>query len=244
MKTVGIIPARYSSTRLPGKPLIDICGHPMIWWVYHRTLKAKKISEIYVATDDIRIEKVCRENNIPVLMTVADHTTAANRLYEVSKTVDADLYIQINGDEPLISTDAITAAIPEEVCLEREFGTNVITEIENTAELMDSSNIKVVFDEDMNARDMSRNPIPYPYKSINFKYYKHVGIISYNKKMLEFYANSEPGRFEKIEGIDTLRFIDYGKQLRLVYVPHCFSFSVDTEKDLEIVRERLMHEER
>ena len=64
------------------------------------------------------------------------------------------------------------------------------------------------------------------------------------KKMLEFYANSEPGRFEKIEGIDTLRFIDYGKQLRLVYVPHCFSFSVDTEKDLEIVRERLMHEER
>ena len=92
--------------------------------------------------------------------------------------------------------------------------------------------------------NMSRNPIPYPYKSINFKYYKHVGIISYNKKMLEFYANSEPGRFEKIEGIDTLRFIDYGKQLRLVYVPHCFSFSVDTEKDLEIVRERLMHEER
>ncbi len=242
MKTVGIIPARYNSTRLPGKPLIDICGHPMIWWVYHRTRNAKKLDEIYVATDDVRIENVCRENDIPVLMTVSDHATAANRLYEVSKVVDADLYIQINGDEPLISTDAIAAAIPEDVCLDREFGTNIITEIENTAELMDSSNIKVVFDENMNARYMSRNPIPYPYKSINFKYYKHVGIIGYNKKMLEFYANSKPGRFEIIEGIDTLRFIDYGKQLKLVYVPHCFSFSVDTEKDLEIVRERLLHE--
>lgn len=107
---------------------------------------------------------------------------------------------------------------------------------------MDSSNIKVVFDAEMNAMYMSRNPIPYPYKSVNFEYYKHVGIIGYNKKMLEFYAKSKPGRFEVIEGIDTLRFIDYGKQLKLIYVPHCFSFSVDTEKDLEIVRERLIHE--
>lgn len=242
MKTVGIIPARYHSTRLPGKPLIDICGHPMIWWVYHRTKETPKLDEIYVATDDERIEKVCRENSIPVLMTFSDHATAANRLYEVSKTVDADLYIQINGDEPLISTGAIAAAIPEKICLDREFGTNIITEIENTAELMDSSNIKVVFDENMNARYMSRNPIPYPYKSIDFTYYKHVGIIGYNKKMLDFYANSRPGRFEKIEGIDTLRFIDYGKQLQFIYVPHCFSFSVDTEKDLEIVRERMQHE--
>lgn len=242
MKAVGIIPARYCSTRLPGKPLIDICGYPMIWWVYNRTRNVRNVDEIYVATDDTRIELECNRHHIPVIMTSDRHSTAANRLYEVSKLIDADFYIQVNGDEPLINTEAIAAAIPNEICVEREFGTNIITEIDNTAQLMDSSNIKVVFDEDMNARYMSRNPIPFPYKSVDFEYYKHVGIIGYNKRMLEFYANSKPGRFEVIEGIDTLRFIDYGKQLKLIYVPHCLSLSVDTEKDLEIVKERLIHE--
>lgn len=242
MKVVGIIPARYCSTRLPGKPLIDICGYPMVWWVYNRARNTRNVDQIYVATDDVRIESECKKYHIPVIMTSNVHSTAANRLYEVSRVVDADLYIQINGDEPLINTEAIAAAIPDEIFVEREFGTNIITEINNTAQLMDSSNIKVVFDAEMNAMYMSRNPIPYPYKSVNFEYYKHVGIIGYNKKMLEFYAKSKPGRFEVIEGIDTLRFIDYGKQLKLIYVPHCFSFSVDTEKDLEIVRERLIHE--
>lgn len=242
MRIIGIIPARYGSTRLPGKPLIDICGRPMIWWVYNRTRNTRKIDEIYVATDDTRIELECMKYHIPVVMTSGSHPTAAQRLYEVSRTIDADLYIQINGDEPLIDTNAITAAIPSELCTEREFGTNIITNISNTVELMDPSNIKVVFGEDMNARYMSRTPIPYPYKSIKFDYYKHVGIIGYNKKMLEFYANSKPGRFETIEGIDTLRFIDYGKQLKLIYVPQCLSFSVDTEKDLEIVRERMKTE--
>ena len=93
----------------------------------------------------------------------------------------------------------------------------------------------VEFDENMNALFMSRAPIPHPFMAIDFNYYKHVGIIGYNKKMLDFYKNSQPGRFETIEGIDTLRFLDYGKQLRLTIVPSCHSLSVDTQKDLEIV---------
>ena len=93
----------------------------------------------------------------------------------------------------------------------------------------------MVFDENMNALYMSRTPIPYPFKAIDFKYYKHVGIIGYNKKMLDFYRNTKPGRFELIEGIDTLRFLDYGKQLKLSLVESCHSLSVDTEKDLEMV---------
>lgn len=113
---------------------------------------------------------------------------------------------------------------------------NVITPIDKAVLVMDPTNIKMVFDDDMNALYMSRTPIPYPYKSIEYTYYKHVGIIGYNKKMLDFYANSTPGRFETIEGIDTLRFLDYGKQLKLVKVDACESLSVDTEKDLEVVR--------
>lgn len=235
MKVVGIIPARYGSTRLPGKPLKDICGHPMIWWVYKRVYSVKKLDEVYVATDDSRIEKVCKENGIPVVMTSTDHRAAAHRLQEVSETIKADFYIQLNGDEPLINTDAIEAAIPDEVPQDREFGTNVITEMEDPAQVMDASNIKMVFDENMNALYMSRTPIPYPFKAIDFKYYKHVGIIGYNKKMLDFYKKSDPGRFELIEGIDTLRFLDYGKQLKLSLVSGCHSLSVDTEKDLEMV---------
>lgn len=235
MKVVGIIPARYASTRLPGKPLKDILGHPMIWWVYHRVASVNQLDAIYVATDDRKIENVCKKCQIPVLMTKNTHYTAANRLQEVSERITADFYLQLNGDEPLINKEAIVAAIPEEIPLDREFGTNVITEINNPAQVIDSSNIKVVFDNAMNATYMSRTPIPYPFKELKFQYYKHIGIIGYNKKMLDFYSISKPGQFEIIEGIDTLRFIDYNKQLKLSLVHNCHSLSVDTDKDLEII---------
>ncbi|CDE56078.1 putative uncharacterized protein [Roseburia sp. CAG:303] len=243
MKVVGIIPARYGSTRLPGKPLKDILGYPMIWWVYKRVCSVKKLDEVYVATDDERIKGVCEQFNIPVVMTANTHKTAAHRLQEVSESVVADFYLQLNGDEPLINTDAIEAAIPDEVPDDREFGTNIITEMTEPAQVMDASNIKMVFDNEMNALYMSRTPIPYPFKAIDYKYYKHVGIIGYNKKMLDFYKNSKPGRFEIIEGIDTLRFLDYGKQLKLFLVPECHSLSVDTDKDLEMVIKMIKEQE-
>lgn len=235
MKVVGIIPARYASTRLPGKPLKDILGHPMIWWVYQRVLNAKRLDEIYVATDDERIAQVCEENRIPVVMTANTHRTAAHRLQEVSETIHADFYVQLNGDEPLINTDAIDAVVPKEIPQDIAFGTNIITEMTEPAQVMDPSNIKMAFDENMNALYMSRTPIPFPFKAIDFKYYKHVGIIGYNKKMLDLYRDTQPGRFELIEGIDTLRFLDYGKQLKLTLVPNCHSLSVDTEQDLQMV---------
>ena len=144
--------------------------------------------------------------------------------------------MQINGDEPLINIDAVKAVIPGDIPQEAEYGTNVITKILEPSEVIDPTNIKMVFDDDMNALYMSRTPIPYPYLSIEFEYFKHVGIIGYNKKMLDFYKNSVPGRFERIEGIDTLRFLDYGKTLKLSIVEKCQSLSVDTEKDLMKVR--------
>lgn len=237
MKVVGIIPARYGSTRLPGKPLKDICGKPMIWWVYNQVKGVKELDEIYVATDDVRIKGICDSYNIPVVMTKSTHLAAAHRLQEVSETIKADFYLQLNGDEPLINQTAIAAAIPKEIPQNIEFGTNIITQITDPAQLMDASNIKVTFDNTYRALYMSRTPIPLPFKSIKFDYYKHVGIIGYNKKMLDFYVNSKPGRFEAIEGIDTMRFLDYGKWLQFIPVEHAETLSVDTEKDLEKVRE-------
>ena len=105
--------------------------------------------------------------------------------------------------------------------------------------MLDPSNIKVVFDEKLRALYMSRTPVPCPFLSIDFPYYKHVGIIGYNKPMLDFYRTSVPGRFERIEGIDTLRFLDYGKYLRFIQVEKTESLSVDTAKDLERVRRRI-----
>ncbi len=236
MKTVAVIPARYASVRLPGKPLADICGKPMVWWVYHKMCGIDEIDGVCVATDDRRIGDVCEKFGMPYMMTESVHPTAANRLWEVSERLEADFYLQINGDEPLISTEAVKAAIPEKLPKDREYGINIITEIKDPVQLMDPSNIKVVFDDSMRALYMSRTPIPFPFRMLNFSYYKHVGIIGYNKKMLDFYANSGPGRLEAIEGIDTLRFIDYGKELRFKIVENCETLSVDTQKDLDEVR--------
>ncbi len=236
MKTIAVIPARYGSTRLAGKPLADICGKPMVWWVYQRVCQIEELEGVYVATDDDRIGQCCGKYGIPYYMTKSTHRTAAERLWEVSGRTEADFYLQINGDEPLIDIEAVRAAIPEKVPLDREFGTNIVTPVRDAAQLMDPSNIKAIFDKDMRALYMSRTPVPYPFQSIRFDYYKHVGIIGYNKKMLDFYAQSRPGRWETIEGIDTLRFMDYGKELRLVIVDGCRTLSVDTQKDLDEVR--------
>lgn len=236
MKVIGVIPARYGSTRLPGKPLKDICGKPMIWWVYKQVCKAKKVDETVVATDDNRIVEVLKTFDIPFALTRNDHPTAANRISEVAERVEGDYYIQLNGDEPLIDEKIVDAVVPDTIIEDVEFGTNIITKMHNPAEVNDLSNIKVVFDNSYRALYMSRTPIPAPVKSLDFDYFKHIGVIGYNRKMLEFYKNSKPGRQEIIEGIDTLRFLDYGKFLQFIQVEECNSLSVDTEMDLERVR--------
>ncbi len=243
MKTLGVVASRYASTRFPGKALADIGGKPMVWWVYHHSLKSKKLDDVVVATDDVRIEEVCKRLGMKVVMTSDKNRTTANRMYEVSRIIEADFYVTINGDEPLIDPKAIDAAIPETVPQDVEYGTNTICRMQDPIDVVDPSNIKVVFDCNRRALYMSRTPIPYPYGTLDFDYYKHVGVLGYNKKMLEFYQNSEPGTFEKIEGIDTLRFIDYGKQLDFFETDTEKSLSVDTPKDLEKVI-RLMKEKK
>jgi 3-deoxy-manno-octulosonate cytidylyltransferase (CMP-KDO synthetase) len=236
MKVVAIVPARYESARLPAKALKDICGKPMVWWVYQQTKLAEGVDEVYVATDDNRIVEVCESFGIPALMTKKTHREAAERLQEISEKTSSDFYLQINGDEPLINSDLISLAVPNYLPQDIEYGTNIITKIRNPVEVVDSSNIKVVFDKNFNALYMSRTVIPYPYKTLEFDYYKHVGIIGYNKKMLDFYADNPPGRFERIEGIATLRFTDYAKTLLCIEAENCESLSVDTQKDLDAVR--------
>lgn len=234
MKIVAVIPARYSSTRFPGKPLSDICGKPMIWWVYNQTKKVKGLSDVYAATDDTRIKEVCEKLNINVIMTSENNSSSTERLYEVSKAIDADLYICINGDEPLIDPKVIEKIIPKNYDKNFYVG-NLITEIKDPAECVDFTNIKVVTDCDSNALFMSRSPIPYPKNSITYKYYKHVGVLIYTKSALKFFAETKKGENEKIEDINELRFIENGKKIKMTKV-NSKTLSVDTPKDLEKVR--------
>jgi 3-deoxy-manno-octulosonate cytidylyltransferase (CMP-KDO synthetase) len=231
MKIIAIIPARYGSSRFPGKPLVDICGKPMVWWVYNQAIKAAL--ETYVATDDKRIADVCKQNSIPHIMTSYDCGTSTERVYEVAQKIIADIYIVINGDEPLIGLDIINAVIPKS--RERFFAANLMTEIKNPVEVVDSTNIKVVTDENDNALFMSRNPIPYPKSNVNYKYYKHVGVLAYTFEALKFFAETPKGYNEQIEDINELRFIEHGKSLKMIKVS-ASSLSVDTPKDLEYVR--------
>lgn len=243
MRAVGIIPARYGSSRLPGKPLLNINGKPMVQHVYERAKKAENLEEIWVATDSRKILRFCEDQDIPAVLTKDTHRCAAHRLQEAARQIPADFYVQINGDEPLISWKNISAAVPVRLPKEPEFGTNIIMPMTSPAEVLDPTNIKVVFDREKRALYLSRTPIPYPYGSLDCTYYKHVGIIGYSRDMLDFYQNSVPGPLELAEGIDTLRFLDYGKPLYLIQTDKGESLSVDTLKDLEEVRKRSKNRE-
>lgn len=239
MRIVAIIPARYNSTRFPGKPLADICGKPMIWWVYNQVKKVSEILDVYVATDDERIASVCDSFNINHIMTSDSHRTSTERLNEVADSIEADLYICINGDEPLIDPKIIKAIIPKELPDTDLYVGNLMTSVSDPVEVVDFTNIKVVTDVDNNALFMSRSPIPYPKSSMDYKYYKHVGVLIYNKAALNFFASTAKGPMEMIEDINELRFIEHGNKLKMIKV-EAHSLSVDTPKDLERIRNIIM----
>ena len=233
MKVVGVIPARYGSSRFPGKPLQDICGKPMLWWVYQQAMKVEELAEVYVATDDDRVTAICKEHNMNYVMT-GEHSTHIARVHELSTKVQADYYVNVNGDEPLIEPETIKAIIPKEASDKpKVFGLMKI--LKDPVELIDPSNIKVAANKDGVALYISRAPIPHPYKTILFEYKKAIGVECWNKASLELFVNSEPGVMEQIEDLVALRFFENGCPMHYTLV-ESNSLSVDTPKDLEKVR--------
>ena len=234
MKVIGVIPARYGSSRFPGKPLQDICGKPMLWWVYSQAIKVKGLDSVYVATDDERIENLCKSYNMNVVMT-GEHSTHIARVHELSEKVSANYYVNINGDEPLIEPETIEAIIPDKPSEKpKVFGLMKI--LKDPVELIDPTNIKVAANKDGYALYISRAPIPHPYKTILFEYKKAIGVECWNKPALDLFVNSEPGEMETIEDLVALRFFENGCPMHYTLV-ESNSLSVDTPKDLEKVRE-------
>jgi 3-deoxy-manno-octulosonate cytidylyltransferase (CMP-KDO synthetase) len=235
MKIIGVIPARYASSRFPGKPLADICGKPMIWWVYQQAMKAAKLNAIHVATDNTQIVEVCNTLGINVIMTESSHGSSTERLNEIAHKIEADLYVCINGDEPLIDPIIINTIIPTTIPKDTFFVCNLMSKINDPVEALDPANIKVVTDADNYALFFSRNMIPYPKSSLKYNFYKHIGVLAYSIEALEFFAVTKKGNNELIEDINELRFIEHGRKIKMIEV-NTESLSVDTPKDLEKVR--------
>lgn len=238
MKILGVIPARYQSSRLPGKPLADILGKPMIWWVYHEAVKCKKLSGCLIATDDERIAAACRQYGMEYLMTSPDHDTPTGRIWEVSTLREADLYLQIMGDEPLIDVRAfdliLPAALPED-----PYYVSVLTNVmEHPADVIDFSNQKVVTNAAREILLISRSPIPYPKGTLDFEYEKVTGIQLYSRKALAFYHETPRSALERAEENDMMRFIEHGHKVHAIVSPYK-TVSVDTPKDVDIVCELL-----
>lgn len=234
MKILGVIPARYASSRLPGKPLADILGKPMVWWVYQAAKQSPLLNDLVVATDDERILAVCKEYGMNAVMTRADHDTPTSRIQEVSCLIQADLYLQIMGDEPLIDPKAFELILPKTLPDDPYYVAGVTNRMEHPADVIDFSNQKVVCNARREILLISRSPIPYPKGTADFEYEKITGIQLFSKKALDFYAATPKSALEKAEENDLMRFIENGHTVHAVLSPYK-TVSVDTPKDVGIV---------
>lgn len=235
MKIIGIIPARYQSSRFEGKPLANILGKPMIWWVYQQAIKAESLDEVFVATDDKRIEQACIENNINVIMTSSEHKTGTDRIGEVARKIKADLYVNIQGDEPMIEPQTISKAIEPFFTDENLQISNLMTKITDPVDVVNFTVPKVITNKDNIGIYLTRSTTPYPKGSIDYCYYKQVCVYGFTPDALEFFCNSPRGKIEQIEDIEILRFIEAGYRVQFVEV-ESDTVAVDTKKDLEKVR--------
>lgn len=236
MKVLCVIPARYASTRLPGKPLKDIAGKPMVCRVYDRASKAESVAKTLVATDDERILTAVKNNGGEAVMTRADHKTGTDRLAEVAaRFPDIDLIVNVQGDEPLIEPkliDDLVAAFDDDSELKMA---TVKTEITEKAEQENPNNVKVVTDKNGYALYFSRSLLPYP-RNAGCKVYKHIGIYAYKRDFLLEYAKMNTTPLENAESLEQLRALENGYRIKVVETTAKF-VGVDTAEDLAKVNE-------
>jgi 3-deoxy-manno-octulosonate cytidylyltransferase (CMP-KDO synthetase) len=237
LKVVGIIPCRYGAVRFPGKSLADIHGKPMMWHVYQQARKAKSLDEVFVATDDERISAACKDHGLPSIMTRRDHLTGTDRLVECIKTVDADIYVNVQGDEPMIAPEAIDIVAKAILKIDdpRVLASNGYKPIHDPAEVVNTNAVKVTITTGGLALSYSRLPIPYP-KDGAAVYNRQLGLYAFRKNGLEKFAAHKPGPIELAEGVEMLRFLEHGYEVAMVRTPDDSAISVDTLSDLEQVR--------
>ena len=220
MKFLGVIPSRYASTRLEGKPLKDICGHTMVEWVYKRALKSK-LDGVVVATDDERIVDEVKSFGGNVILTRKDHINGTSRIAEVCETyTDYDVIVNIQGDEPLIEPDMINSIIDSFVEDNTIPMSTLKYKLTDMAEIENPNAVKVVTDKNDFAIYFSRSVIPYP-RNLNMdNYYKHVGIYGYKRDFVMEYAKMASTPLELSESLEQLRVLENGYKIKVLETPY------------------------
>ena len=237
MDVVAIIPARYAATRLPGKVLLDIAGKPMIQHVFERASATAGISRVLVATDDERIAEAVRAFGGEACMTRSNHETGTDRLAEVAAGLQADVIVNVQGDEPLIAPASIQIAL-EPLRSSPDVVMSTLRErIHDLDEVRDPNNVKVVVDQGEFALYFSRHAIPYPRNNGDggIAYWRHIGLYAYRRDFLLTYAKLAPTPLQRTEGLEQLRALEHGYRIKVPVTPHS-AIGVDTPDDLARVR--------
>jgi 3-deoxy-manno-octulosonate cytidylyltransferase (CMP-KDO synthetase) len=250
-KAVAVIPARYSSTRLPGKPLLDIAGKPLVVWVAERARAASSISRTIVATDDPRIVDAVSAAGFDAVITRADHLSGTDRIAEVAHNLSADIIVNVQGDEPLIDPETINRAVNALVEDPDAQISTTCEPITEAADVLNPSVVKVTFDENGYANGFSRNPIPFPNQAVGqygsleaalrsepallLTFRKHTGLYAYRRDFLLKFARWPASESETRESLEQLRALDRGVKIKVVEAVSP-SIGVDTPEDLERVR--------
>lgn len=240
-KVVVVIPARYASTRLPGKPLVPLAGKPMVQRVYERAKEAQTVHGVLVATDDQRIMDAVQAFGGEARMTRPDHRTGTERIAEVAAHAEGDVFVNVQGDEPLIDPLAIDIAVG--ALLEEPVAqiATVATPIRHAGDIMDPNVVKTVLDFEENALYFSRAPIPWireTQQKIRVKYWKHLGLYAFQRDALLEYPTLPQGELEKIEQLEQLRWLENGWKIRVAEVEHD-AVSVDVPEDVARVEKLL-----
>ncbi len=227
-----VIPARYSSSRFPGKPLVEINGLPMVVRVYRQAIKSELGKKVIIATDDLRIFEIAKKFKCNVEMTSEKHRSGTDRVSEIAIKNKFEIVVNLQGDEPFIEPDVIDGAIE---VLKKDSGADISTpikKIENGAEIDDENVVKVVFNEKNFALYFSRAPIPFYRDNSEQSYYKHIGLYAFRKNSLEKFVRLKQSKLEKIEKLEQLRALENNMKIK-VFQTSYNSISIDTPEDLE-----------
>jgi 3-deoxy-manno-octulosonate cytidylyltransferase (CMP-KDO synthetase) len=234
MIVLGVIPARLHSTRLPRKVLREIAGVPMVIHVFNRARRCPRLSDLLVATDHEEIVAACRAHQVPAVLTSPDHRSGTDRLWEVSQGRVADVYVNIQGDEPLITPGHLEKLVAPFLSVPEVQVTTL--KIRATAVEAGSTNVnKVVTSALGDALYFSRNPIPYDREGRGqVTYWKHIGLYAYRRPALELFHSLPPSPLELAEGLEQLRLLEHGIPIRVLETDEP-TIGVDTEEDLRAV---------
>lgn len=244
MEIIGVIPARWGSTRFPGKVLADLQGRPLIWHVWNQAGKSSLLTRVLIACDDERVRRVCEEFGAETVMTSVDHASGTDRIAEAIADIPAEIIVNIQGDEPMIDPqviDRLAASLRDDPASPMA---TVITPIRTPQELADPNVVKAVVSHDGRALYFSRHAVPFnrddrPFEEITA--YKHLGLYAYRRDFLLRFQDLPSSHLETIEKLEQLRVLEAGYAIRTIEVS-CASIGVDTPDDLARVSQQLRGE--